>query len=105
MNILKFFKLINEESKVYSPLYGTITFKCIRPFNPLDKNTVKIIECQTSPGNTVLFTHEGKPIIYHPSGEMIYETNMGECMLFLSKRYQDWEVIFRALGINKETED
>lgn len=82
MNLIPLFKdFVKKGSQFYSPLFSTVTFNDVRKFNPMEENSPLIIECKTLAGNVVIFNHEGKPIIFHPSGEMIYETNMGECMI------------------------
>lgn len=99
LNLLLFFRLMKEDMEFYSPLYSIIKFKKVRKFNPMEDDSPEIIECETLAGNVVLFNCEGKPIIYHPSGDMIFETNMGECMLY-PKGCRNWKSFLE--GVSKE---
>lgn len=97
---------MKEDMEFYSPLYSTIKFKKVRPFNPMHENSPLIIEFETMAKNVVLFNHEGKPIIFHPSGEMIYEANLGECMIYPTG-YKDWEKFLNDVNnivLNNSTE-
>lgn len=95
MKIILFFErgLIKSGTKLYSSLCGEVKFKEIRPLNPSDNRSPNVIVCEDVLGKPIFFNHEGKAIVWHPSGEMIYSTNMGECMLFLGKGIS-WEKIF-----------
>lgn len=97
MNLLPFFKHIKENCELFSPLYTTLTFRKVRPFSPISEGSPDIIECKTLTGKVVLFNNEGKPIVFHPDGEMIYETNLGECMLFMKKGLS-WEKIMEEVN-------
>ena len=82
MDLIEVFKKIKEGEEFYSPLYGKIIFQQVRVFNPLQSESPQILEFKTVANNIVLFNNEGKPIIFHPSGEMIFETNLGECLIY-----------------------
>lgn len=97
MDLLNIFKNISEGEEFYSPLYGNIIFQKVRPFNQMQTNTPHILEFKTMADSTVLFNNEGKPIIFHPSGEMIFETNLGECMICDSNHHEKIDGVIKNI--------
>ena len=100
ISLIKIFKFIKKGTTCYSPLYGKITFQEIRHLNFEDETSPKILYFKTEPGNVVLFTEYGKPMIYHPDGSMIFETQFGECMVLPSEKERDWNSFLEEIVKN-----
>ncbi len=73
MNIAEKLKFCPKDTRLYSPLCGTVTFKEIKH---------GIIICRKSNSAIITFTQEG----YY----LISPIDDGECMLFPSKENRDW---------------
>ena len=88
--------IIQKGDEIYSPLFGYVKYKEVRPFSPMENNSAEVIACEDVLGNTVLFDKDGKAFVWQPSGEMYYSTTVGECMLF-PKKNMSWEDLVERL--------